>query len=88
MSEKKSYFGLTIEFMDKFSAASKEEQSEMLTPMAAVMMWDLGTMDANGMDSNQSKRFWDLAVKRGPFGEELPPAFEPTQPGGIDIAEV
>jgi hypothetical protein len=88
MSEEKSYFGLTIEFMDKLSTASKEEQSEMLTPMAVVMMWDLGTMDANGMDSNQSKRFWDLAVKRGPFGEELPPAFEPTRPGGIDVAEV
>ena len=88
MSEKKSYFGLTIEFMDKFSAASKEEQSEMLTPMAAVMMWDARMMDDNGMDKNQSKRFWDLAFKRGPFGEELPPAFEPAQPGGINLVKV
>jgi hypothetical protein len=88
MSEKKSYFGLTIEFMDKFSAASEEEQSEMLTPMAAVMMWDARMMDDNGMDSNQSKRFWDLAFKHGPFGEELPPAFKPAQPGGINLVEV
>ena len=88
MTEKKTYFGLTIEFMDKFSTASKDEREEMLEPMAVVMMWDLGKMDANGMDNRQSKRFWDLAVKRGPFGEELPPAFEPTRPGGIDMAEV
>jgi hypothetical protein len=88
MSEKKSYFGLTIEFMDKFSAASEEEQSEMLTPMAAVMMWDARMMDDNGMDNNQSKRFWDLAFKDGPFGEELPPAFKPAQPGGINLVEV
>jgi hypothetical protein len=88
MSEKKSYFGLTIEFMDKFSAASEEEQSEMLTPMAAVMMWDARMMDDNGMDNNQSKRFWDLAFKHGPFGEELPPAFKPAQPGGINLVEV
>ena len=88
MSEKKSYFGLTIEFMDKFSAASKEEQSEMLEPMAVVMMWDARMMDDNGMDNNQSKRFWDLAFKQGPFGEELPPAFKPAQPGGINLAEV
>ena len=88
MSEKKSYFGLTIEFMDKFSAASTEEQSEMLQPMAVVMMWDARMMDDNGMDNNQSKRFWDLAFKQGPFGEELPPAFKPAQPGGINLAEV
>ena len=88
MSEKKSYFGLTIEFMDKFSAASKEEQSEMLEPMAVVMMWDARMMDDNGMDNRKSKRFWDLALKGGPWGEELPPAFKPAQPGGINLAEV
>jgi hypothetical protein len=60
----------------------------MLTPMAAVMMWDARMMDDNGMDNNQSKRFWDLAFKHGPFGEELPPAFKPAQPGGINLVEV
>jgi hypothetical protein len=81
MSKDKSYFGLTIEFMDKFSAASKEEQSEMLTPMAVVMMWDSRMMDRNGMDNNQSKRFRELANQVRPFIEAQPS-------GGIEMAEI
>ena len=81
MSKDKSYFGLTIEFMDKFSAASKEEQSEMLTPMAVVMMWDSRMMDRNGMDNNQSKRFRELASQVRPFIEAQPS-------GDIEMAEI
>ena len=81
MSKEKSYYGLTIEFMDKFSAASKDEQSEMLTPRAVVMMWDSRMMDRNGMDNDQSKRFRELANQVRPFIEAQPS-------GGIDMAEV
>jgi len=81
MSKDKSYFGLTIEFMDKFSTANKEERAEMLEPMAVVMMWDSGKMDRNGMDNAQSKRFWELA-------EQVRPFFESASPSGVDIAAV
>ena len=81
MSKDKSYFGLTIEFMDKFSTANKEERAEMLEPMAVVMMWDSGKMDRNGMDNAQSKRFWELA-------EKVRPIFAAAGPEGIDMAEV
>jgi hypothetical protein len=81
MSKEKSYYGLTIEFMDKFSAASKEEQSEMLEPMAVVMMWDSRMIDRNGMDNNQSKRFRELAKQVRPFIEAQPS-------GGIEMAEI
>lgn len=81
MSEKKSYVGLTIEFMDKFSKASEQEQSKMLEPMAVVMMWDSRMMDRNGMDDNQSKRFRELANQVRPFIEAQPS-------GGIEMAEI
>lgn len=81
MSKDKSYFGLTIDFMDKLSTADKEERAEMLEPMAVVMMWDSGKMDRNGMDNAQSKRFWELA-------EQVRPFFESAPPSGVDIAAV
>ena len=81
MSKEKSYYGLTIEFMDKFSTASKEGRAELLKPMSVIMMWDSGKMDRNGMDNAQSKRFWELA-------EQVRPIFEAAPPSGIDMAEV
>ena len=81
MSKDKSYFGLTIEFMDKFSTANKEERAEMLEPMAVVMMWDSRMIDRNGMDNNHSKRFRDLANQVRPFIEAQPS-------GGIEMAEI
>lgn len=72
MSKDKSYVGLTIEFMNKFSTASEQEQSKMLEPMAVVMMWDARMMDRNGMDENQSKRFRELANQVRPFIEAQP----------------